>query len=296
MRYLDHDLVEHEVSARHVVLAAGAFETPRLLLRTELGNPDVVGRFLQYHFQTFVLGIFPYRLHGHRGRSVTHLMDDPIVPDAAALAAARDAGLPFIRGGIVEHGAAGHPVMEAIYSPSGRGHARAMLDSPMRDRMAVFTMQGEDLPQATNRIDLDPQVKDVFGCPAGRVTYSPHRHEIACAEHWAPAPRGRDARRRRRARVLGHVAADPRLLRRPARIAGAGVAPHHGWRAHGRRPAHERVRPLATAARDGERDLHRLVGVPHVDRLRPDAHDRGAGHPRVARARGPRPAAVDPAR
>ncbi len=186
VRYLDHDLVEHEVSARHVVLGAGAFETPRLLLRTGLGNPDVVGRYLMYHFQTYVLGIFPYRLHGHRGRSVTHLMDDPIVPDDAALAAAREAGLPFVRGGIVEHGAAGHPVMEGTYSPSGKRHARAMMDSPMRDRMAAFTMQGEDLPQAGNRIDLDPAVKDVFGYPAGRITYAPHRHEIVCAEHWAP--------------------------------------------------------------------------------------------------------------
>ena len=26
----------------------------------------------------------------------------------------------------------------------------------MRDRMVAFTMQGEDLPQATNRVDLDP--------------------------------------------------------------------------------------------------------------------------------------------
>jgi choline dehydrogenase-like flavoprotein len=186
VRYLDHDLVEHEISADHVVLAAGAFETPRLLLRTGLGNADVVGRFLTYHFQTFVLGIFPFRLHAYRGRAVTHLMDDPIVPDAHAQAAARAAGLPFLRGGIVEHGGAAHPIMEAIYSPTGRAHAAAMLDSPMRDRMAAFTIQGEDLPQASNRIDLDPRVRDVFGTPAGRVTYLPHRHEIACAEHWAP--------------------------------------------------------------------------------------------------------------
>jgi choline dehydrogenase-like flavoprotein len=187
VRYHDVERREHVVSARHVVLAAGAFETPRLLLRTGLGNPDVVGRFLQYHFQTFVLGIFDHRLHGHRGRSVTHLMDDPIVPDAEAQRAAAEAGLPFLRGGIVEHGAAGHPVLEAIQTtPPGAMHSRLMLDSPMRDRMAVFTMQGEDLPQAGNRVELDPRVKDVFGMPAGRAVYSSHRHEVACAEHWAP--------------------------------------------------------------------------------------------------------------
>ncbi|MGZ4796276.1 MAG: GMC family oxidoreductase [Acidimicrobiia bacterium] len=186
VRYLDGELVEHEVSARHVVLAAGAFETPRLLLRTGLGNPEVVGRFLQFHFQTYVLGMFPERLHGHRGRSVTHLMDDPIVPDEEALRAARDAGLPFVRGGIVEHGAAGHPILEGIHLPAGELHTQLMLQSMTRDRMAVFTMQGEDLPQTTNRIDLDPHVRDVYGLPAGRVTYAPHRHEVVCAEHWAP--------------------------------------------------------------------------------------------------------------
>jgi choline dehydrogenase-like flavoprotein len=65
-------------------------------------------------------------------------------------------------------------------------HSRLMLDSPMRDRMAVFTMQGEDLPQAGNRVELDPRVKDVFGMPAGRAIYASHRHEVACAGHWAP--------------------------------------------------------------------------------------------------------------
>ncbi|HZJ26077.1 MAG TPA: GMC family oxidoreductase [Acidimicrobiia bacterium] len=186
VRYLDRDRVTREVSARHVVLAGGAFETPRLLLRNGLGNPDVVGRFLQFHFQTLVLGIFPFRLHAHRGRAVTHLMDDPIVADAAARAAAATADLPFLRGGIVEHGGAGHPIMEALHLPSGAAHTQLMVDSPTRDRMAVLTMQGEDLPQAVNRIDLDPGVRDVFGFPAGRVTYSPHRHEIATAEHWGP--------------------------------------------------------------------------------------------------------------
>src|SRR5262249_46250662 len=90
-RYLDPHGGVRELSARTVIIGAGAFETPRLLLRSEIGNADVVGRFLMYHFQTFALGVFPFRLHAHRGRSVTHLMDDPIVPDDDAQRAARDA-------------------------------------------------------------------------------------------------------------------------------------------------------------------------------------------------------------
>ncbi len=185
--YLDVDGTEHVVRSRYVVVAAGAFETPRLLLRSDVGNSsDNVGRYLMYHFQTYTLGLFPFRLHAYRGRAVTHLHDDFLVPDAAALAAARAAGIPYFRGGIVEHGGASHPLMEAIHTAPGVHHSRAMLHSAMRDRMAAFTMQGEDLPQRSNRIDLDPSVKDVWGFPAGRVTYEPHRHEIAASRHWAP--------------------------------------------------------------------------------------------------------------
>ena len=91
VRYVDADGVEQTVTADAVVVACGAFETPRLLLRSELGNSsDLVGRFLMFHLQTIVLGFFPFRLHAHKGRDVTHLMDDPIVGDAES--AARGAG------------------------------------------------------------------------------------------------------------------------------------------------------------------------------------------------------------
>jgi choline dehydrogenase-like flavoprotein len=47
-------------------------------------------------------------------------------------------------------------------------------------------MQGEDLPQASNRVDLDPAITDAWGLPAGRVTYAPHRHELAASDHAGP--------------------------------------------------------------------------------------------------------------
>jgi gluconate 2-dehydrogenase alpha chain len=187
VRYLDAARVVHEVRAAHVVLAAGAFETPRLLLRQGLGNSSgLVGRHLMYHFQTLSVGALPHRLNSMKGRCVTGAHDDHIVGDAASAAAARDAGLPWIRGGLVEHGGAAQPIREALIYGPGAHHGAAMRDSSLNDRLWVFTMQGEDLAQPSNRIDLDPQVRDAFGFPAGRVTYAPHRHELVCSAHVGP--------------------------------------------------------------------------------------------------------------
>jgi choline dehydrogenase-like flavoprotein len=187
VRYLDQAGIPHEISANVVVVAGGAWETPRLLLRSGVGNSSgLVGRFLMYHFQTFVIGVFPFRLHGHRGRSVTHLHDDHMLVDDDVRGHARAHGLPYFRAGIVEHGSGSGPVMEASYTPAGTRHTATMLESPMRDRLWAFTVQGEDLPQYSNRIDLDPSVRDVHGFPAGRATYDAHRHEIVASRYYAP--------------------------------------------------------------------------------------------------------------
>ena len=171
-------------AARAVIIAGGAFETARLLLRNGLGG-DLVGRHLTYHFQTFTVGIFGEDTGGDRGRDVTHLHDDLVVDTPELRASAREAGLPWLRGGTTEHGSASGPVEEAAMYPGGRRHLSSMTDSSLRRRLWVLTMQGEDLAQAGNRIDLDPRVRDAWGLPAGRVTYQPHRHELVASAHAA---------------------------------------------------------------------------------------------------------------
>lgn len=221
-RYPDPPLVE-VTAARAVIVAGGAFETPRLLLRNDLGG-DLVGRYLTFHFQTFTVGMFDRDTGGDRGRDVTHLHDDLMIDTPESRAVAREAGLPWIRAGVTEHGSATGPVDEAKMYPPGEGHLDAMVDGSLRRRLWVLTVQGEDLAQASNRIDLDPHVTDAWGFPAGRVTYSPHRHEVVASLYAAEIHEAllRDAG----AHAVFSATSPPQTgLERHRRVSPLGLAP-----------------------------------------------------------------------
>jgi choline dehydrogenase-like flavoprotein len=181
--YIGPDGVERSMDAKVVILAGGAIETPRLLLMSGLEHP-ALGRHLMVHFQTITVGHFQdLRLHPHKGRSVTHVHDDAVVQDDRSRAAAAEAGLPWIRGGLVEHAGGGLPIAEARHLPWGEHHAAAMREANMSERMWVFIMQGEDLAYPTNAVDLSPSIRDARGFPVARVTYQPGRHELVASAH-----------------------------------------------------------------------------------------------------------------
>ena len=180
------DGVERSLGARYVIVAGGAIETPRLLLLSGIEHP-LIGRHLMMHFQTMNVGIMPERLHAHKGRSVTHLHDDCMIVDDAARAAAqrRRAALDPGRSG----GARRRRPSRSWRASSTRGARRTRSSwpsRPLRDRLWAFIMQGEDLPQPTNRVDLDPTVRDVRGFPVARITFQPHRHELVASAHHGP--------------------------------------------------------------------------------------------------------------
>jgi choline dehydrogenase-like flavoprotein len=179
-------------TADRYVLAASPIEDARLLLLSDpggsgLGNSsDQVGRNLTFHLQTVSIGVFEQRVHGHRGRCVATGF-----ADFRGIAGSTTAPL----GGIVEVGATQFLIGEAqsyiqalqLEPPfSGAFFKNLMRQSPLRDHGVALTMHGEDAPQPSNRVDLDPQVKDLDELPVARVTYANSNFELNARTFYIP--------------------------------------------------------------------------------------------------------------
>ena len=190
-------LLPSRIDADVVVLAASAIESTRIALLSAspahpggLGNRGGrVGRTLCFHASTFASAILPQRLHPERGRSATHVMMEPCLPVTESWLAKR-AGLPYLRGGVAEIGGSPQLIDEALaydqvpFLRRSR-HKEMMRGSSLRDHMIGCQMLGEDLPQQANCVDLDPTLRDVYGLPVARITYSPHRHDLLASLYWA---------------------------------------------------------------------------------------------------------------
>jgi choline dehydrogenase-like flavoprotein len=183
-----------------VVMAASAIETVRLALLS--GLPDrsgKLGRRLMLHSFLDGTAIFTgERMHAYRGRSTTQCAEDAADPDfPGARDFAKANGLPYIRGGIMELGGSQDPISEAqsyqsllrLVRPSkpfGTEFKQLMRASVLRDRLAGCSMVGSELPYLTHTVTLDPTVKDVFGLPVARITWSTGQAEQVAQEFYIP--------------------------------------------------------------------------------------------------------------
>ena len=207
VEYVDDDGVRQHVEADAFVLAATAIESARLCLLSDpegpgLGNSSgLVGRNLMFHLQTGVNGFLPQRVHGHRGRTNSHALSDlrGVEPDGEEIRVFETADGPRIfLGGVLDFSASqAEPIRNdgQVYAfdlPGDLGARRglplknAMRDLPLGQHLVGFLMQAEDAPQLTNRVDLDPRLRDVFGSPAARITYGHHPYELATRKFYVP--------------------------------------------------------------------------------------------------------------
>jgi choline dehydrogenase-like flavoprotein len=168
-------------TADRYVLAANPVEDARLLYLSGTGGPignssGLVGRNLMLHHGVNVLGVYDAdQLHGHRGRGSTHAFSDFRVPSTPT----------DPRGGIVVVTTVPYLIQQAetylsqfgLLGVKGALLKKMLRQARPRDRLLSLSMYGEDAPQPTNTVDLDPAVRDIDGIPVARITYSAHAYE-----------------------------------------------------------------------------------------------------------------------
>ncbi len=179
--YVDANGKTQRQKARIVAVAGNSLESPRLLLNSASSKfPDglanssgQVGRNYMRHMTGSVYGVFDKPVHMYRGTTMAG-----IVRDEARL----DTKRGFVGGYELETLSLGLPFMAAFLDPGAWGRSfTAALDD--YSNMAGMWIVGEDMPRETNRITLDPKVKDANGMPVASVHFDDHPNDIAMRSH-----------------------------------------------------------------------------------------------------------------
>jgi choline dehydrogenase-like flavoprotein len=176
--YQNSDGQIHEQGAELFLLACGAIETARLWHLSELPDSnDLVGRNLTLHEYFGAVGLFDEPVYGwtaggHIGASTFEFYGS-------------DPARGFIGGGHVvcsgarmpwpiNHTLPGRPLWGAAMKQADR--------ETFNHTMAVGGLIG-DLPQHSNRVDLDPAVRDAWDVPVARITHAAHPNDLAQAAY-----------------------------------------------------------------------------------------------------------------
>ncbi|HEX7373550.1 MAG TPA: GMC family oxidoreductase [Steroidobacteraceae bacterium] len=180
--YFDQDKREHFQKARAVVLSANGAETARLLLMSaNARHPDglanssgMVGRNLMFNTYAEVHAIFERELNEYKSVQVTRVVHDFYDHDPRR---------GFYGGGGLDSRIGPMPIGWAMFAPPaertwGAGFKSLLEAMP---RAMVVATHGTSLPLDSNRIDLDPTLKDAWGLPAMRVTYRDHPDDVRMA-------------------------------------------------------------------------------------------------------------------
>ncbi len=179
--YRDREGKEQRQKARIVCVACNSVETPRLLLLSEssrfphgLANShDQVGRHYTHHVGGFVWGIFDKPIHFWRGTTLAGIVEDETVHDPKR---------GFAGGYHLEMAALDLPSLPLAGVPYNWGRDFASIMESYRNMAGLF-INGEDMPRATNRITLNPGVRDAHGLPVANIHVDEHENNGAMRAH-----------------------------------------------------------------------------------------------------------------
>ncbi len=171
--------------AKAVILAANGTESARLLLLSKsqrfpnglANNNDVVGRYLMLGNTVSANALFEHPLNDYKGL-VTGAAIVDFVPS--------DPKRGFYGGGRMTARGFDTPINYALRGLSpGTARWGAAYKQALRDEAnhkMTITSFVTQLPLATNRVDLDPEMKDAWGLPAMRITSQSHPDDIKSME------------------------------------------------------------------------------------------------------------------
>lgn len=181
VEYLDSSGALHKQAARIVALAGNSIESPRLLLMSESSQfPDglanssgQVGKNYMRHLTASAYAAFDKPVHMYRGETMAGIIADNAINDPSR---------GFAGGYYMETLSLGVPFLAAFVEPGtwGPDFARIM---DAYDNLAGMWIVGEDMPQESNRVTLNTDVKDQHGLPVPNVHFDDHPNDVAMRDH-----------------------------------------------------------------------------------------------------------------
>ncbi len=181
------------VSTRFVVLAAGAIETPRLLLlstsarfpRGLANGSGQVGRNLTELLYWFAIGLIDARVDAHRGVPIDGTAWDFAVPQARPQGYAGGFRVSTAHGAAGLRGPAAYA--ERLLPGFGVAHQRRVAEK-FGHGVGLLAI-GDWLPNPQTQVDLDPERKDIGGVPVARITSRLDANERRLLRHMADTTR-----------------------------------------------------------------------------------------------------------
>jgi choline dehydrogenase-like flavoprotein len=189
VKYFDADKKEVFQRAKAVVVCANGAETPRLLLNSSsnlfphgLANSSgVVGKYLMPNGAGLAAGVFDREVNGYKGIVATR-----VVWDLYEL----DPKLGLVGGGGFDYRFDVTPIQFAMNdglppkAPRwGKEYKRWVAQTYTRTVLCFG--HTTSLPVASNSISLDSAVKDAWGVPAIRMTYTDHPQDLKLYKYFA---------------------------------------------------------------------------------------------------------------